>query len=223
MPRKGQRSRYKHKRWICPNCEKEYAYNHKDGCKSCHYGLVPNDQNGPRGQDAPMGTKSDERGGRTDEKPVVEDTEGEDEPTDDDEEIANATSSFDVKLSDPSKGRKITEKEFIQIFHFIPDQINKGLSKVKDPEYRELADIWTFTDAEINELAGYVYALLDAYLPRFLIWLGGVGFYQIICICIAVFMMFGPRLIATFKWMKARKAKRFLVEAGMISEGGVPG
>jgi hypothetical protein len=87
------------------------------------------------------------------------------------------------------------------------DWSNKKLSQVQDPDYHELAAIWIFEQEEIDQLADWVYTLLEAYLPSFLVWLGGEGFYSIISMVIALFMMFGPRITKTIKWYRNFKKK----------------
>jgi hypothetical protein len=138
------------------------------------------------------------------------------EPTAEDEEIAEATKTVDVKLPLlKSEAKVISRKDFSNLFHIIPDFTNRQLQKVEDPEYRELALIWVFEKDEINQIADWVYTLLEAYLPSFLVWLGGEGFYSILSMIIAVAMMFGPRIVKTYKWYKARKVKE--IDAGTVA------
>jgi len=76
----------------------------------------------------------------------------------------------------------------------------------KTSKYYPLADIWTFTEKEINEVVNYVYSIMEAYFPKVIDKIGEMDVVFLIFNGIAIFMIFGNKIVRTMKFFKEQEA-----------------
>jgi hypothetical protein len=96
------------------------------------------------------------------------------------------------------------------ITNFICDQVDKK------SKYAPLAEIWHFDETEINEIVNYVYSIMEQYWPAALEKLSQIDVVFIIFNGIAIFMIFGKKIIQTMKFFKEQseiKEKERLLNA----------
>lgn len=88
------------------------------------------------------------------------------------------------------------------IVNFICDQVDK------DSKYKPLADIWKFDEKEINEIVDYVFKILQQYFPEIIEKISTIDVLFIIFNGIAIFMIFGKKIIQTMKFFKDQEKKK---------------
>ena len=200
--------------WECPICGKRYKYNRKAGC-SKHKDYTPLIPVNSMIREKPA--KKQEKPAKKQEKKKEEKKEKEELPDEDedDEDILNEIESERIRLNKRDKtGKMLTKSEFRLLFHAPFDWLNRYLVKVPpEAKYYELAQIWIITDDEIDQLSDLIYGVLAKYVPRFLIWLGGEGFFTVIAFTLALLTIFGGRIIKTIKFFHERKKKKELKES----------
>ena len=88
------------------------------------------------------------------------------------------------------------------ITNFITDQIDEK------SKYKPLANIWHFEETEINEIVDYIFSILEQYWPNVLEKISKIDVVFIIFNGMAIFMIFGKKIIQTIKFFKDQEEKK---------------
>jgi hypothetical protein len=85
------------------------------------------------------------------------------------------------------------------VTNFICDQIDK------DSKFKPLAEIWHFDEKEIDEIVNYIFSIFEQYWPNVLEKISKIDVMFIIFNGLAIFMIFGKKIIATIKFFKEQE------------------
>lgn len=130
--------------------------------------------------------------------------------TTDEQEMLEFEKDLDIDTIKPDISRVLTKDSFRDMFMPIPRFFNDQLDNLvnKDSEWRPLADIWIFTDQEIEEILDLIFYILKTYFPSILRKLDATGTIGIIIMALIVASIFIKKGVLTVKFLAKRKKEK---------------